>query len=90
MKHNQKKRRDNRSRQNHFCHDSQRKPMAAVMTVEKVQEIAITRDEYNELMYRAMLLDVLERLHKTEGKYAVTDLLDNIFSEAKKIEEEEM
>ncbi len=88
MKNNQKNR-NHQSRQNHSCHYNQRKPMAAVMTIEKMQEITIPRDEYDELMYRAVLLDVLERLHKAEGKYAVTDLLDNIFSEAEKIEKED-
>lgn len=86
MKHNQKKRQGNQPRQNHSY---QHKPMTAVMTIEKVREITISRDEYDELMYCAVLLDVLERLHKIGGMYAVTDLLGNIFSEAEKIEKED-
>lgn len=89
MKNNQKKRRDNRSRQNHFCHDGQRKPMAAVMTIEKVQEITIPRDEYDELMYCSVLLDTVERLYKATDKYAVYDLLENLFDDADKLKKED-
>lgn len=48
--------------------------------------VTVSREEYDSLLYSAALVDILERLYKASGKYAVGDLLDKIFSENKKEE----
>lgn len=48
--------------------------------------VSVPRDEYDSLLYSAALMDILERLYKARDKYAVGDLLANIFSENEKEE----
>lgn len=46
--------------------------------------VNVTRDEYDELLYCSALVDILRRLHKTSGKYAMSDLMENIFKDEEK------
>lgn len=43
--------------------------------------VSVPRDDYDTLLYSAALVDILERLYKASGKYAVADLLVNLFGD---------
>ena len=91
MKNNQQK---NRNHQCNQCQQKQQRIPAEVvkrMTVLGADinitdgvTIPVPRDEYDELLYCSALVDVLHRLYKTSGKYAMSDLLENIFKDEKK------
>ena len=80
MKNNQQKNRNQQPRQNQ---QSQRRDLMALMANIDITDgmVSIPRDEYDELLYCSALVDILHHLHQTGGKYAMTDLLENIFKD---------
>ena len=83
MKNNQRNRSQKPRNDQHIPVPDAMKRIALVgadISIGKEITISITRDEYDDLMYSAVLLDILHRLYKTVGKYTMGDLLANIFS----------
>ena len=68
------------------------KPMPKIAMAEiKIEEetmISIPRREYDMLRYQFALMDILQRLYKSNGKYAVADLLANYFDNPEKAKED--
>ena len=74
MKNNQQK---NRNQQ------PQRREIATMLANIDITDgmVSVPRDEYDELLYCSALVDILHQLYKVSGKYAMTDLLENIFKD---------
>lgn len=81
MKNNQQKNRNQHPRQNQ---QPQRRDLMALMANIDITDgmVSIPRDEYDELQYRSALVDILQRLFETGGRYAIGNLLENIFEES--------
>ena len=80
MKNNQQKNRNNQPRNNQ---QPRQRDLTAVMAKIDITDdvVTVSRDEYDELLYCSALVDILQRLHQTSGKYAMCDLLENIFKD---------
>lgn len=90
MKNNQQKNRNHKPRQN----QPSKSPIPAEVmkrltvlgtdiNITEGTTIPVPRDEYDELLYCSALVDILHRLYLTSGKYAMSDLLENIFKSEK-------
>ena len=88
MKNNQQKNRNHQPRQNQK--PQQHAPvevlkrlsvLGADINITDSVTIPVPRDEYDELLYCSVLVDILHKLYDTVGKYAVCDLLDKLFQE---------
>ncbi|MBQ6121538.1 MAG: hypothetical protein IJI59_07325 [Clostridia bacterium] len=90
MKNNQQKNRNQQCNQCHQKQQPQRREIAAMLANIDITDnmVSIPRDEYDELLYCSALVDILRRLYQTSGKYAAGDLLQNIFKEDDKKEDE--
>ena len=82
MKNNQRNRNQKPRNDQHIPAPEAMKRIALVgadISIGEEITISIPRSEYDDLMYNAALVDILHRLYKASGKYAMTDLLVNIF-----------
>lgn len=79
--------------QRNHCNRNCQKPRAfdaAAMVADisiNVDAVNIPRKEYDELLYCSVLVDILNLVYTTSGKYAAGDLLESIFKDDEKEEE---
>lgn len=87
MKNNQQKNRNQQPRQNQQPQcipvDLMKRMtvLGADINITDGVTIPVPRDEYDEMLYCSILVDIMHKLYETGGKYAVCDLLDKLFHE---------
>lgn len=75
------------NKQKNRCNPHPQRHNVAAMLADiniALDTVNISRDEYDELLYCSALVDILHRLYKTSGKYAMSDLLESIFKDEEK------
>lgn len=58
------------------------------ISISEPSTVTLTREEYDGLMFCSALVDILQWLYSSAGKYAMCDLLENIFKDDDDDEEE--
>lgn len=89
MKSNQKNRNRNQQPRQNQQHQpcipksimKQLSVLGADISISQGVTIPVPRDEYDELLYCAALVDILRRMYESGNKYAMGDLLEKIFME---------
>ena len=86
---NQQSYQNQKSQQNRQKQQPQRRDLMALLANIDITEpmVSVPRDEYDELVYRSALVDFLHMLFKSGGKYATCDLLEKLFTEVDRKED---